>query len=1201
MLTLKFIARRIYKGGIIISVRKLQNLNSNHLAAIKGKRFTRPEIDIIACLLCGRAAMIPSLLSISSRTFETYIHNIMLKIECDSYEGIVDFIEQSGKVLFTKAHYQKLVVNVLFERCLKSIANFTREQSGICTIWYEPNASIHHMDIIHKLIKHIKMAGIETILKRKSEDEFRHFGSTAVQANNELNQYSLTVLSKEEHQSLYLIDNLEISEQEEYASEDSIFIRLDSLINDVPMQNLKTHKTNVYALSVYYQGVFGILRMIYSNENFEAQISEFHVQYASLLRNDLKPVSNYESYKKLKIKKMRSQSSYVKNHSIKSKTYAFLRHKSVQAVFFAITFFGMLFLFSGYKGDDAENGEYNNKYIRSNLRIPAESVFLGRPTLVRRIKEHFSQHINSKPIITVVGLVGIEGSGKTTLARAYAKTLSNASVVWEINAETHDSLVDSFKNLAHALAQTKETKSELSSIQRIQNVDEMVRRTAIFVAKHLQKRPNWLLIYDNVESFSNLEHFFPHDVDCYGAGKVIITTRDQSEGRAEYFNADSIVYVDALNMSETLTLFTKMTYNTEAYVFSREKEKKLIRFLSNIPSYPLDVSIASYYIKNSNITCEAYLERMKDNTKDFENAQTEFPKDSSTYTKTRYNITTLSIKRLIDTEPEFKNLLMLLSLVAAEDIPRALFESYQDPVLIDRFIFCLKKYAFVLGKISSKHDCEATFSIHRSTQKIIKDFLLSTNEKGDTEKTIHAFAHLIQNFSETYISKKPGEMLNLVTHINEFLQNTNRMKLDAANKEQIKQNLYYALGYAYKRFSRNLLLEKECFAKAYASQAQTQHIPNHKLTVMLNDLASICVDLSHNDDAILYAQKSIDLCKSLPEKTLVSADCLRIIGLAYLLKNDFDNAKLHFNKGIYLLSSLDAAVRKEAEASLYALLGSLYSVTYINGERAEDGIGYGHKAVNVMNAELQLYTKTAPKVKPEKISCEVARVKASLGDVYCHFGDYKRAYELGYRDVQYIIDNQLDTCSHDLLKIYMAIGMGEIHLREKYLVKSKKKLTTVIKDAEDLVGTTNMLLLFPRVFSAETHIRLNELDAAYNDCLAAFKTEQKECPNYSKLILATAYYHAAIIKYKQGDFSKSFEHFSTFFEHAKMVCKAILSKKAYKVLEKKKVFDMDRVANNSMNDEAIKPYFKHAAVAFKAIYGDEHAFIKDYVNIYGHI
>ncbi len=425
--------------------------------------------------------------------------------------------------------------------------------------------------------------------------------------------------------------------------------------------------------------------------------------------------------KKLNLK---SQSKRIRKQTVLAKAYTLLRYKSVHVILFAMFVFVALFLFSGYKKNNTESDHYNTQYIRSDLRIPAEPVFLRRSILARKIKDYFAQHTTNRPAIAVLGLVGAGGSGKTTLARAFGKTLSSTSVVWEINAETRDSILDSFKKLAYALVQTKGSKNELANIQCIQDADEMARQLVTFVATHLKRCPNWLLIYDNVKSFSDLESFFPHDVDRYGAGRVVITTQNQNKGSSEYINIGSVIYVDALNTSEMLTLFTKMTYNTEAYVFSREKEKKLIQFLSNIPPYPLDVSIVSYYIKNSDVTCEAYLEQMREGIKALNTSQNTYLKNSSTYTKARCSIITISIKRLIEIEPEFKNLLILASLAGAEDIQKTVFDSCEDPVLIDQFMYALKKYAFVVGRISTKHDAESTFSIHRDIHEIIKYFFM---------------------------------------------------------------------------------------------------------------------------------------------------------------------------------------------------------------------------------------------------------------------------------------------------------------------------------------------------------------------------------------------------------------------------------------------------------------------------------------------
>ena len=145
--------------------------SANPLTIINGKKFTRREIDIIACLVCGRAATIPLFLSIATRTVETHVHNIMLKIECNSRESIIDFIEHSDKRLLIKAHYESLVSDILFEKSLKSIGELTKKDFVQCTLWYESNAPHILMEIINKLIKHMKLLGIGVALKNKKDAE----------------------------------------------------------------------------------------------------------------------------------------------------------------------------------------------------------------------------------------------------------------------------------------------------------------------------------------------------------------------------------------------------------------------------------------------------------------------------------------------------------------------------------------------------------------------------------------------------------------------------------------------------------------------------------------------------------------------------------------------------------------------------------------------------------------------------------------------------------------------------------------------------------------------------------------------------------------------------------------------------------------------------------------------------------------------
>ena len=165
------------------------------------------------------------------------------------------------------------------------------------------------------------------------------------------------------------------------------------------------------------------------------------------------------------------------------------------------------FIFIGNKDEIIKN----NSALRSDLILPTNSVFLDRPELTQDIN---TKLINQKGIQTIA-LVGPGGSGKTTLARQYAHQ-QKENVIWEINAETHESLRASFENLAQALSQTEEDKKELRGLLEIKDPTKREENILQFVKKHLSSTPNWVLIYDNVENFSNIQDYFPQDYVTWG-------------------------------------------------------------------------------------------------------------------------------------------------------------------------------------------------------------------------------------------------------------------------------------------------------------------------------------------------------------------------------------------------------------------------------------------------------------------------------------------------------------------------------------------------------------------------------------------------------------------------------------------------------------------------------------------------------------
>jgi ABC-type glutathione transport system ATPase component len=105
--------------------------------------------------------------------------------------------------------------------------------------------------------------------------------------------------------------------------------------------------------------------------------------------------------------------------------------------------------------------------IRSDLFGPAAGMLLQRLKLMSQIEEK----LRDRQGIQALALVGPGGAGKTTIARGYGRT-QKLPLVWEINAETKENLINSFECLAYALSKTEEEKKILKGVQEIKNAQE---------------------------------------------------------------------------------------------------------------------------------------------------------------------------------------------------------------------------------------------------------------------------------------------------------------------------------------------------------------------------------------------------------------------------------------------------------------------------------------------------------------------------------------------------------------------------------------------------------------------------------------------------------------------------------------------------------------------------------------------------------
>lgn len=674
--------------------------------------------------------------------------------------------------------------------------------------------------------------------------------------------------------------------------------------------------------------------------------------------------------------------------------------------------------------------------IGPGLFLTDKDFLLNRTQLVQQIEDLFKQQTSD---VGSVILAGPGGTGKTTLARLYGRTQQFA-VVWEINAERRDSIINSFNDLAFALATTLEHKQELMLIQNIQGTLKKEKAIINFVKCLLQERSNWLLIYDNVENFMEIKDYLPQDANNWRAGKVIITTRDLNIAKKSYIRNSNALVIDELKPNETLELFCKILYKKHPEQLKVDEREKVCDFLNNLPAFPLDIATAAYYLKDTHMTYQEYLQAIKNITDDFAITQETLLKEMGNYTKTRYSIITLSLKRLLTANSEFKEILLLICLLDSQNIPVDLLKSYNEAAAFDNFIYHLNTQALVV--ITNQHlgfsRTKTFLSIHRSTQEIclkyLTNLLYPLHKKAILTSIVNAFSQ--------YTAKliKMGEYTNLkifAVHGESFLAKT-RIDQDSAN-DPITMQFYQILAETYRRLwnsKRACIIDEQAYMIAKRSLGES----NVKTAMILRNLGIDCNDLGLYDKAEAYHKKAIAIYKAQKNKDEVEI-AVSAISLGITL---YDIGK--FTEAL--------AVLEESLVTLKKYKGQEENVAYIFGRlgRIHRRLGNYQKAKALLEENLTLF-----KEQYSKGHAKIGVVLGQLGRVLYDMEDYQGA----------------KSCLEEAIAIYK-IHYGEDHVKTGDFLASLGKVLQKLQQYDQAKTAFEKALKLYRVHYGANHIRLAE-------------------------------------------------------------------------------------------------------------------------------
>ncbi|HQS84306.1 MAG TPA: tetratricopeptide repeat protein [Alphaproteobacteria bacterium] len=1007
------------------------------LTLINDVKFTRREIDILAFFVSGRSAKkAASFFSIAPKTIENHTHNIMLKLGCNSRETIIDFIEKSDRLPALRKFYTALLAQRKFEDALKDMIPKIQNQKISCDIffWKEDNRQTF---LLHHLIVSLKKIGIQIFLKNYTDSWFfqAHDKKNVVLYNPPSNWENCV---QKNHESPLFSEN-----------EKGIF--LFSSRGEKPKEIFKgTNEENISDLNIQkecYFLVLIVLKELFPTLNLEKTISEFEKQYDILeglidFKENSFSLDNQKSQNKKSIFQILLK---FRSHSKKGFLIFFLLliSLSISKIVNLNTQKWMPHLGEGLSLFHTKKTEEH--LIRSDFIIPYESLLLARSELMDKINTGFKQNPNK---IKTIALIGIGGSGKTTLAHRYA-TLQTSPIVGEINAGTKESLNISFENLAQALSKTPEDQKILEIILKIKLSLQRENQILQFVQKKFKMTPNWFLIYDNVESFNTLQKHFPTNPTQWGEGKILLTTRNANIENNIHIH--TIIPVGELTDSEKLSLFIKVISNGNDHSFPSSQKEETQKFLLEIPSFPLDILVAAYYLKATNVSYKDYLENMFKYNQDFSNVQEIILEEAGDYTKTRYGIITLSLKYLIDSNEDFKDLFLFISLLDSQNIPRDLLIKYKNSAVVDNFIYHLKKHSLITSNPLSSLPLESVFSIHRSTQAVILSYLTKTLELKKNQNLVLPLSKTLEiHMSDAMDKEDFVKMKTLYRHAEHFLSHQNILS------DETKAALSCELGCFYS-YLRNSSKAEQLLTEGISLLNSHLEKNNLKIAHYMVYLGNVYRDLGNYEKAKDLFEKSLTLFDQKNSQDYSGmARSSKYLGVVYRALGNFKKAQFFLEQSLSRYEEIKG--NPIGLASSLAHLGNLYK-----------SLGDYDKAKEFLEKSLLMYKRYS------ETHVGAAWVCGDLGHIYIKLGNFKKAKEL--------IDESLMICKKHFFEDHVYVAKSLVHLgifyREtKDYDLSKSLFKKALRSFEKNYGKNHVETSFALQNLGEVYLLENNLKVA---------------------------------------------------------------------------------------------------------------------------
>ncbi|WP_341750286.1 NB-ARC domain-containing protein [Candidatus Tisiphia endosymbiont of Sialis lutaria] len=572
-----------------------QEICKKYLLTINNIRFTSREIDVIACIMHGKNTKgIANFLSnedkqLEIRTIESHISNIKRKISTNAREGIINFIEKSDKYKLIQSYYFSLLIQQEFRKVLKEILILTKSDN------------ISFFIVLQDLKNNGSGNNDLNLLLNKIRSDLQLIGITVFVELLEYLNNTPIVLGKHKHRgkkqlrqcTIYVLEVNEANIAKQQEGDSSVIMSNDQDISKVfflapqEEQYIKflPKQANFEYIDIspskqYYFIFLEIIARIFSNVNVDNTILKFSERYNNIISN------NSDSL---------SPQSHLTDKNIQGKAKnIYLPIIGVLVLIICSTY---LLIFIPTIEKIVKNQESEVQWSKlqypiifpkniTSWNIPRQDhVFIGREKLLRDLynKLHHNHTADVTSNLAITACAGLGGIGKTQLALQYINHTKHPYTlkVWFL-AENIDHLYNKYIEFAKLLGHAEVIYTKENIIA--------------YVKQWLVENPGWLLVYDKVNNYREIEPFLPES-----GGYVILTTRQR------YWPTKfSVLPINIMTEEEAIkTIKTLIHRNTE-------EEQNAIKKLVGVLGYlPLALVQAGTYIKQKHITIPEYLDLYK--------------------------------------------------------------------------------------------------------------------------------------------------------------------------------------------------------------------------------------------------------------------------------------------------------------------------------------------------------------------------------------------------------------------------------------------------------------------------------------------------------------------------------------------------------------------------------------------------------------